>query len=57
MFGADIDELMITFTKNTMLIEYQIIRLREAFIKARITPNNNETIEKLKDIFPDWLGE
>lgn len=48
--GEDMEKTVLTLTNAAKLKEYQIERLRNAFIKAGVFPDNPDIIEQLKAI-------
>ena len=54
-FNAEIKKQVLTLTNSIFLKEYQIKRMRESFVKARIIPNNDDIITKLKENFPEYF--
>ena len=49
------EEQMIVLTKSTYLKEYQNKQIREAFIKARIIPDDRDIRNVLKKDYPDLM--
>lgn len=54
-YRSAMEEQMVTLTKSSILKEYQIIALREAFIKARVLPSDEKVVSKAKEIYPELL--
>lgn len=51
--GSEMDEQMVTLTKAIYLKSYQIKKLRLAFIKAGVIPDDTPIEQKLRENFPN----